>query len=936
MSGQVRALADRARGARWVKPAVLALLCLMLALAALFDRTWRFGEVLSPADAIFQFYPWAYDAPNTPPSNLSRTDEAFFHQPLVRTHWPRLLAGDWPDLDPLVLAGVPGFFQGLSVGQALSPVSLPLYVTPDGHGETLYAVLRLLCAGLFMFAFLRARRCGTAGAVAGALAFALSGPFIIWLSAPMPTVALWLPLAWLFVDRVYDHRGVRDAAGLALVLAGLWLGAYLPTALACGAAVGAYAAARLIETRLWRPGALVVASAIGSVVIAAAGLMPMLATLVASPAAARSMPNAHPPLDVLVTFALPDFFGNPAHHTWWRPGPVSYPELVSYLGVATLVFAGAGLLARGCRAEAWRRWFFAGLALATLGLMYGWPLIDWVSALPGFRQTNPMRWNVVLAASTAVIAAYGVDWLARPGPDVWRPCLAGVFAAGCMAVVAAVVLLEYRPTIRNLGLQELAWQQLGRFVIVAAGALAVVLAGAWRARACPERALGPPAALTWVALLLIAADLVTFGRGFNPTLRPERLYPDAPALSFLTREIGGGRVAPVGADGRLLQGHVFSVYGVPVVTGFDFRGDAAYQRFLARADGNRSFAGPVWDHVELQAPARLDLRLLGLLGAKLVVTAPLDVAPTPGPFVPLPDLVDGRHVGQEFTARQDGLRRVDVLMATHRRPNTGSVTIRLRDDAGRILAGRTEAAARLRDNDWLTLDVPPVADAAGRRFTIELLAAGASAGAAPTAWAVPQTGPVDAPVSIDGRTINRVLWFRAFGATARLGDAMLIYARDLNIYRNPHARPRAWFVSAVETAAPDVHLERMAAPGFDTARMALVAAPLSVGATTTARVRAIDVHGGDRREVAVEAPDGGVLVVGERAAPGWTATVDGRPVPLVRADSVIMALAVPPGSQRVVLSFEQPAVRGAAVVSALGVVAAIALMAGAGRRRRAR
>jgi hypothetical protein len=109
-----------------------------------------------------------------------------------------------------------------------------------------------------------------------------------------------------------------------------------------------------------------------------------------------------------------------------------------------------------------------------------------------------------------------------------------------------------------------------------------------------------------------------------------------------------------------------------------------------------------------------------------------------------------------------------------------------------------------------------------------------------------------------------------------------------------------------------------------------------VRATTTARVRAIDLHGGDRREVAVDAPDGGVLVVGERAAPGWTATIDGRRVPLVRADSVIMALGVPPGSQRVVLSFEQPALREAAAVSAVGVVAAIVLMVSAGPRRRPR
>jgi hypothetical protein len=40
------------------------LLVVMLAcLLALFEREWRHGEVFSPADLVFQFYPWAADAP---------------------------------------------------------------------------------------------------------------------------------------------------------------------------------------------------------------------------------------------------------------------------------------------------------------------------------------------------------------------------------------------------------------------------------------------------------------------------------------------------------------------------------------------------------------------------------------------------------------------------------------------------------------------------------------------------------------------------------------------------------------------------------------------------------------------------------------------------------------------------------------------------------
>jgi hypothetical protein len=915
--------------------ALTALLCLTVAVGALLDRAWRLGEVFSPADAIFQFYPWSYDAPYTTGSNLSRTDEAFYHQPLVQTHWPRLRRGDWPDLDPQVLSGVPGFFQGLAAGQAFSPLSLPFYLAPPGLAVTLYAMLRLLLGGFFMFLFLRARGCRPEAAIAGGLVFVLSGGFITWLSAPIPTVALWLPLAWLLVDRlIHDRPRARDAAWLAIVLACIWLGAYLPTALVCVAVIGAYAVAGALEARAWRPLAASVAAGAASLLVAAAGLWPMLANLLDSAAAGRTMGDAHPGLDVLVTFAMPDFFGDPSDQTWWRPGTVQYPELVAYVGVVSLVLAGAGVVAARPAEPRWRAWFFAGVAVTSLGIMYGWPPFDWVNVLPGLRQTNPMRWSVALAAAVAVLAAYGIDGLTS-GRAAWRGGFAGaLLMTAALSLLAILVFVTERPTIRALGLQALEWRQLFRFAALATGALALVAAPiVMRGRIAGWA--GAATALGWAAAAIVAVDLLSFGRGFNPTLPPERLYPAAPALDVLARELGDGRVAPVGGpDAGLLEGHVFSTYALPTITGFDYRGDAAYQRFIARADGNRRFDGPRWAHVGLSSTDALDLRLLGLLGAGLIVTSPLDHAPQAGAFAPIPELVDGRMVRQPFVARRDGLRRVDVLTATYRRINAGTLTMRVVEDAGRVVAERTVAAAEVRDNDWLTLEFDAVSASKGGRFAIELVPRGAREGSGVTAWGVHASGQDVEPVVIDGQPTSQALFYRAFGADARLGDAPLVYARDLNVYRNPYARPRAWFVSRAEVQPADAHLDRLSAGGFDAAREVLIDQPLPAMPAPTARVLSIDLADPDRRDIGVEAPDGGVLVVSERAAAGWSATVDGREAPLVRANAVLMALAVPPGAERIVLTFRQPWVREGAAVSvlALAIALSVALRRAAGAR----
>ena len=70
----------------------------------------------------------------------------------------------------------------------------------------------------------------------------------------------------------------------------------------------------------------------------------------------------------------------------------------------------------------------------------------------------------------------------------------------------------------------------------------------------------------------------------------------------------------------------------------------------------------------------------------------------------------------------------------------------------------------------------------------------------------------------------------------------------------------------------------------------------------------------------MDAPDGGVLILSDRAHSGWSVLVDGRPVPWLVADGVLMAVPIPPGSRTVTTEFRQPFVRPALAVSLVAVV----------------
>ncbi|HEY2746507.1 MAG TPA: YfhO family protein, partial [Polyangia bacterium] len=56
-------------------------------------------------------------------------------------------------------------------------------------------------------------------------------------------------------------------------------------------------------------------------------------------------------------------------------------------------------------------------------------------------------------------------------------------------------------------------------------------------------------------------------------------------------------------------------------------------------------------------------------------------------------------------------------------------------------------------------------------------------------------------------------------------------------------------------------------------------------------------------------------------AAGWSATVDGAPAPIVRADEVARAVAIPAGAHTVAMRYRTPGLRAGALVSLLAWIA---------------
>jgi len=161
---------------------------------------------------------------------------------------------------------------------------------------------------------------------------------------------------------------------------------------------------------------------------------------------------------------------------------------------------------------------------------------------------------------------------------------------------------------------------------------------------------------------------------------------------------------------------------------------------------------------------------------------------------------------------------------------------------------------------------------------------------------------------------------------ARLG---LVEAARLGLdvaYRRASPLPRAFLVRRAR-AVPDgdAALDAVTRPAFDPAAEVVLETdalpPLAPGegsvAVTATAPGAVDL--------AVETTGAALLVVSQTFFPGWRAAVDGRPVPVERADYVLMAVAIPPGTHRVALRYRPSAALVGGALSALGAVAALAL-----------
>lgn len=455
----------------------LALLLLFLLPLLWFGPVIFGDQTLLPADNIYQYEPWltfAGEMGAETPHNALLSDLVLENYPWKLLIRQAIDQGELPLWNPYLFTGAP--FLAAGQHSALFPASLVYYVLPLERAFGVFTWLMLALAGMNTYIFARVLRVGRAGSLFAAIAFMFSGFFISSVVFPMMIAgAAWLPLLLALIEMVVrkqEEKGNVPFVPVAYIVAGAAviglqiLAGHVEITYYVLLVAAMYSLWRLFgvwrRLGVWKPvgrmAGWLLFMAITGVLLGAVQLIPLYELAAQNfrqgSASYDQVVNWAWPTRHILTFVLPDIFGNPAHHAirdWWTGelytswlnaygeetrtvfwGVKNYVEGGNYVGILTLVFAAAALFDVVARLRGgsvrqpsdrpgWvrpptGRFYvigFALLAILALAFAFGTPLYALLFyGLPGYKQLHSaFRWVFPYTLAIAMLAGFGFERL---------------------------------------------------------------------------------------------------------------------------------------------------------------------------------------------------------------------------------------------------------------------------------------------------------------------------------------------------------------------------------------------------------------------------------------------------------------------------------------------------------------------------------------------
>ena len=881
-----------------------------------------------------------------------------------------------PLWEPNVALGRPFLANASS---SVSPIRLPLFLSPSSEMWDAFLLGRLFMAGLFTYLLAKRLALAKSAAFGAAVAFAFSGYFMLFINMPNADFAMMIPVLLYAFELLLEKPGpVRFALAAGAVALGVL--ANNPEAAVILLLYGgsyylarAWARSRARDgIRFWpqlMPLGLAAGAGIG---LAAFSLVPFIelsgslgqeghSVHLHAPGSGQGLAFASPRR--LISVFVPYFYG-PTRQAF---DGGDWTGIRTYVGMVMPVLAFIGLWNRAAMTKA--GWFFLGAAVLLTAKWYGVPAINWVGRLPVLEQISFGQYvPPAIGFSLAMLAGLGLDQVRRASWRTWHLLL---------AAVALASLLGWLVWINRDALESIPNTHLALQLAFASGLIVATVALILPTR---QRLL-PPRAGTVLLVGLIAVELFAFTTptkgefaGLTPAAydqdnvpvieRPQRYDPftQPPFIDFLKEDTSKYRV--YGLD-RILFPNTGSVHGLEDIRGYTNPTVERYQLYVKNFVDPRigfRFTGSGWPPLNMKGGAAQldDNRMFDLLNVKYLISRR---------YLPL---AHDYHLADQFLPVQ---------------PETGSGS---RLDVFKI-NGQEEAVLFQHPISSLSYDFTPDEDSRfflfmlamdpevwwpdrgdGVSFTVSARVDGTEE-VLFTRWVDPKNNPddrrwIDAAVDLSpylGRPMTLVLstgpgdsgafdWAGwgglrlAASADSPAEDTLpaqfqLAYDGDVKVYENRDAFPRAFVVHRVEVAS-ETHeaIARMNEEDFDPAQTAVIEGELSkdqlaiLAASPVSDTSSAEIthYSNNKVELTARMDTPGLLVLSDTYYPGWKAYVDGKRVPIYPTDLAIRSVFVPAGEHEVKFVFSPGSFKLGAAIT-LASLAALAAYAAWGPTRKA-
>lgn len=607
-----------------MKKAILffPLVLLFFIISLFFQATITKGALPIPSDTIVGLYHpfrdfYAKDYPNgIPYKNFLITDPVRQQYPWRNLSIDQLKQFTIPLWNPYAMAGVPHF--GNIQTASIYPLNVLFFVLPFSYSWTILVFLQPLLAGIFLYFYLKNRGLAIASSLLGAIAFALSGFVIAWLTwNTIVHVALWLPLLLLSIDKIIVLGQRKETTKSILFWSSIFtislissfLAGHLQTFFYIFITVIAYLAMQI--NTLLKNKTILVSFVLSFLAFSVVTFFQWFHTFILIAQSARTLDQADwqkegwfIPWHHLVQFIAPDFFGNPATLNYW--GTWNYGELIGYIGIIPLIFALVTVFIKKEK----NILFFLGLLC--ISFVFALPTVIakipfWFD-LPFLSTSQPTRLLILIDFALAVLAAYGLDhYIKKKSMSIFPLLLLGfIFLALWIVILFPSLLHISQENIitakRNIILPTLLFGMtvglffLGHFI----------------------KHKKFPFVIIALFILLTIFDLLRFGNKFTPFTPTNFLFPKTTTMKFLQANSGNYRVMTT--DARILPPNFSLMYKIQSIDGYDPLYLRRYGELIHAAQANSPRLPEKLFFNRIITPHTFDSRVINLFGVKYVLS----------------------------------------------------------------------------------------------------------------------------------------------------------------------------------------------------------------------------------------------------------------------------------------------------------------------------